>query len=60
MLKTGLKWHDALPVIPIVLYSIRNTANLTTGLSPHEVLMGQPLSTGARAPLNTQGHSVMD
>lgn len=60
LLKTELKWHDALPVIPVVLYSIHSTANLTTGLSPHEVLMGRPMSTGASAPLSTQSHSVMD
>lgn len=48
MLTTGLKWPDALP---IVLYSICSTANSTTGLSPHEVLMGRPMSIRASAPL---------
>lgn len=48
MLTTGLKWPDALP---IVLYSIRSTPNVTTGLSPHEVLMGRPMSTGISPPL---------
>ena len=45
---TGLKWPDALP---IVLYSIRSVPSATTGLSPHEVLMGSPMSTGTSPPL---------
>lgn len=45
---TGLKWPEALP---IVLYSIRSSPNRTTGLSPHEVLMGRPMSTGVSLPL---------
>lgn len=45
---TGLKWPDALP---LVLYSIRSAPNRTTGLSPHEVLMGRPMITGVSPPL---------
>ncbi|XP_042272490.1 uncharacterized protein LOC121900318 isoform X2 [Thunnus maccoyii] len=48
VLATGLKWPDALP---IVLYSIRSAPSATTGLSPHEVLMGRPMSTGTSPPL---------
>lgn len=31
----------------LVLYYIRNAANRNTGPSPHEMLMGRPMSTGA-------------
>ena len=56
MLTTGLKWPDALP---IVLYAIRSTPNATTGLSPHEVLMGRPMLTGATVPLPPHKVSLM-
>lgn len=47
IMKTPLNWPKALP---IVLYSICSTQNATTGLSPYEVLMGQPRFTGASQP----------
>lgn len=50
MMRMGLKWPNALP---IVLYSIPSTQN-TTGLSPHKVLMGRQMSTGASPPLTPQ------
>ena len=47
---TGLAWPDALP---LVLYTIRSTPCRTTGLSPHEVLMGRIMSTGVSPPPTT-------
>lgn len=44
MMTTSLKWPDALP---IALYSIQSALNATTGQSPHEVLIGRPIFTGA-------------
>eukprot|EP00061_Rhincodon_typus_P010831 g35411.t1 len=41
--ETGLKWPEALP---ITLYTLRNQVTRTTGLTPFEILMGRPMTTG--------------
>ncbi|KAJ1115546.1 hypothetical protein NDU88_003769 [Pleurodeles waltl] len=57
---TNLKWPDALP---LVLMSMRNTLNKKTGLSPHEILMGQAIrlpAVPANALVNIMDDMVLD
>lgn len=56
MLTTGLKWPE---VLLIVLYPVCSTLNAMTGLSPHEVMMSTPMSTGVSLPLSPHKTSLL-